>query len=160
MAIDQNFKPETPLVYTASIVEVNTEDYTMRVFSKQKGVTMPIEIPSLFTNVRKSGSGGMHILPEVGSEVWVCETSDGTVIPLQYHNVVGAEGYASGRPSGLEGDIVLSTSSGNCLKILKGGSVLTQASPTCSTLHDGYTDTKSVFCSQLKQYSLASKIDI
>ena len=151
------FKPTTPLVYTATVIEVDPEAYTMRFFSKQKGITMPIEIPSMFTNSRGGNGGGMHIMPEVGAEVWVCETSDGTVVPLQYHGVIGDGTYSNNRPVGLPGDIVLSTTHGNSVKVLKGGSILTQASPVCSTTHDSLSDSIRHFSNSFYRYSVASK---
>ena len=152
-----DFKLTTPEVYTATVIEVNPEAYTMRFFSKQKGITMPIEIPSMFTNSRGGNGGGVHVMPEVGAEVWLCQTSDGTVVPLQYHGVIGDKTYANNRPIGLPGDIVLSTTHGNAIKVMKGGTVLTQGSPVCSTTHDSMSDSIHHFSNSFYRYNLSSK---
>lgn len=152
-----DYEPAVPKVYTATIIEVDPEAYTVRFFSKQQGITMPIEIPSMFTNTRGGKGGGMHVMPEVGSEVWLCETSDGGMIPLSYHGVIGDGTYANDRPLSLPGDIVLSTTHGNSFKVLKGGSLVAQASPTCSTVHDAMSDTIRHFSSEFARYSLSSK---
>jgi hypothetical protein len=152
-----DFSPTTPLVYTATIVEVNPSAYTMRLYSKLKGTTMPVEIPSYFTNSRGGLGGGMHIMPEVGAEVWACETSDGTVVPISYHGVIGDKSYVNGRPDSLPGDIVLSTTHGNSIKVLKGGSILLQTSAVCSTLLDPDTDAIHTFSNSYYRYALSSK---
>lgn len=143
-------------VYTATVVEVNPESYTMRVYSKQEGTSMPIEVPSVFTNSRDGAGGGAHFMPEVGAEVWVCRTSDGTVVPLQYHGAIGDASYANGRPKSLPGDIVFSTNHGNSIQILKGGSNLIQASPVCSTVYDSLSDSIRTFSNSYYRYSLSS----
>lgn len=151
-----DFRPTSSTIYTASVVEVDPESYTMRVFSKQKGITMPLEIPSLFTNIRGGKGSGGHILPEVGAEVWICETSDGTQIPLSYHGVIGEGSYRNGRPGGIPGDIVFSTLHGNSFKVLKGGSIVSQASPGCSFVLDSASDSIKQFSSQHFRYCLSS----
>lgn len=157
MPVNSSFTPATPLIYTATVIEVDPEAYTMRFFSKQKGITMPVEIPSMFTNSRGGNGGGIHVMPEVGAEVWVCETSDGMIVPLQYHGVIGDGKYTNNRPVGLPGDIVFSTTHGNSIKVLKGGSILTQSSPVCSTTHDSLSDSIRHFASSFYRYSLSSK---
>lgn len=155
MATD--FKPTMPKIYTATVIEVDPEAYTLRFFSKQTGITMPIEIPSLFTNSRGGNGGGVHIMPEVGAEAWICETSDGTIVPLQYHGVIGDATYANSRPIGLPGDVVLSTSHGNAIKVLKGGSLVMQASPVCSTVYDSMSDSIRSFSNSSYSYTVGKK---
>lgn len=155
---DKDYALNAALVYTATVVYVDASTYTMRVVSKQRGMSKPIEIPSLFTNARSKSGSGVHFLPEIGSEVWICETSDGDKVPLMYHNVIG-ESYRNKRPYGVAGDIVLSTSEQTAVKVLTGGTVALEATPVCKLLLDPVDDALVAFSSQYKQYSLSYKME-
>lgn len=155
---EKEYSLKTPLIYTARVISVDTEKYMMRVYSEAKGFTMPLEIPSLAMNVRDGNGAGINFIPEVGSEVWVCETSDGTQVPLMYHGAIG-EDYRAGREVGIQGDIFLSTKDGSGVSVFRGGSVLMQSSPVCKTIMEPITDSIRSFCSQSFSYTLSSSVE-
>lgn len=139
-------------LYSASIVSVDVEAYQMRVF--HEGTSEPIEIPSPYFNVRDGRGRGFHIIPEVGAEVWILESSDGKKVPLCYHGVIG-DSYRNNRPPGIEGDIHISTKDDNGIKILRGGSVSIEAGAVCKMLLEPQSDTITSFSSQSKSYTLS-----
>lgn len=147
------------LVFTATVVSVDTERYEMVVRSSHMaGLSRPLEIPSMFMNVRDGSGAGIHVLPEEGSEVWICKTSDGTYVPLLYHGAMGTS-YRNHRPNGVQGDIVLSTSDGNSVKVGKGGSVALTASPVCHMMLSPVDDCVYTMASQTKAYTLGSSVE-
>lgn len=149
---DKSYDLTGAKLYTATIVSVNTEAYEMRVFSDR--ISPPMEIPSLYYNVRDGKGSGIHIIPEVGAEVWIAETSDGTFVPLSYHSIM-SDSYRNNRPAGIEGDLFLSTRDGNSLSLLRGGSVAIESSPVCKVLMDPVSDTINSFSSESGNYTLA-----
>lgn len=139
-------------LYTASVVSVDPTTYQMRVFAK--GTSEPIEIPSPFFNIRDGSGAGFHIIPEIGSEVWILEASDGKKVPLMYHGEIG-DSYRNNRPDGIEGDISISTRDGNSIAVHRGGSVSLAAGAVCKMLLEPVTDTITTFSSQSKSYTLS-----
>ena len=151
---DTSYELKNVTVYDASVVSVDAESYEMVLFSEAEGISGPVEIPSLFMNIRDGEGGGAHILPEVGSKVWVCQTSDGTLLPLLYHGSIG-EDYRGSRPVGIPGDIYLGTRDGNQIGILKGSSIIIESTPVCKILMDPIEDSIRSFSSTSHSYTLS-----
>ena len=147
-------EPVMPYVVTGTIISVDPSSYTMRVRS-YFGETPPIEIPSVFMNIRDGRGAGIHFMPEVGSSVWLCKTSDGTYTALAYHGAIG-EDYRGGRPDLLPGDIVLSTKDDNFISVYRGGSIGIEATPVCKLFLEQSTDTIHSFSSQATAATLSS----
>lgn len=151
--------PDKPLntpvkIYTATVISVDTSTYEMRVFAGiNGGPSEPIEIPSPYFNARDGSGSGMHILPEVGAEVWIAETSDGKKLPISYHGAI-AESFRNGRPEGVEGDILLGTTDDNFIGVLRGGSIVLEAGALCKVLMDPFSDTVSFISSNLETYTV------
>lgn len=145
----------TPVkIYTATVISVDTSTYEMRVYAGiNGGPSEPIEIPSPYFNARDGSGSGMHILPEVGAEVWIAETSDGKKLPISYHGAIG-ESFRNGRPEGVEGDILIGTTDDNFIGVLRGGSVVLEAGALCKVLMDPFSDTVSTISSNLETYTV------
>ena len=151
----QDFRPQPALIYTGTIISVDPTQYTVRVRGQAFGIRPPIEIPSTFMNVRDGRGAGIHFMPEVGSEVWLAKTSDGTFVIINYHGAVGKDTYKGTRPDLSPGDITFSSSSGNKLSLYKGGTILMESSPVCKLLLEKSTDSTTIFSSNIFIHSLS-----
>ena len=149
-------------VFSATVVEVDTETYTMRVRSKYlSGISKPLDIPALFFNVRDPSGAIVGAIPERGCEVWLCKVADAEdeYVPLAYRGIVDDTGYKGSRPDVEPGDVVLSTADGNFIHVSKGGSVSISSSPTCSMLLSPTDDTLYTMSSGVKEYSLSHSFE-
>lgn len=146
-------------VFSATIVSVDIDSYTMKVKSKYfAGLTKRIDIPCLFFNVRDASGAIAGVLPEVGAEVWLCKVADAEdeYFPISYRGIIGDNSYKGARPTGMPGDVILSTSDGNYLHVSKGGTVSMSSSPTCSVMLSATDDTLYTLSSQVKEYTLSN----
>ena len=125
------------VIQKGTVVAVNPDAYTMEVATavgKRRLKDMPI--PSLYAH-HYSGEG-VHIMPEVGAEVWVAIPSEGDTraFPLLYQPPVDTTGSMRGaRPLITPGDIFIQTRDGNAIRVRRGGVIEIESTPTCRTVY-------------------------
>ena len=158
----KDYKLTASPVFSATVVEVDVENYTMRVRSKyMSGISKPLDIPAMFYNVRDPSGAIVGAIPERGCEVWLCRVADAEdeYIPLCYKGVVGDGGYKGARPDVEPGDVILSTSDSNYIHVSKGGTVSLSASPTCTLHLNPVDDTLYTMCSSVKEYTVSHSFE-
>ena len=117
------------------IVGVNPDKWSMTVqtlYGSRKVFSCPI--PSMYAH-RNRGEG-IHFIPEVGADVWLCFPSeDSRPFPICYIPPPGADGSSKGnRPALTPGSYAMLTRDGNGVKIHRGGLVEIEATPLCKML--------------------------
>ena len=116
---------------------VDPDNYMMDVYAfvgKREFRRLPI--PSLYAH--PFAGEGIHVMPEVGAEVWVAIPSEGDVRPfvLLYQPPTDEFGSMRGaRPLLSPGDMVVVGRDGNAVRIRRGGVVEIESSPTCRTIY-------------------------
>lgn len=124
------------VIQKAVVTAVDPDAYTMSVSTlvgKRHFEFMPI--PSVYAH--PFSAEGVHVMPDVGAELWIVVPSDGgsRAFPLSYQPPVNdLASMAGGRPRLTPGDIVLQGREGNAVRVRRGGVVEIESSPTCRIL--------------------------
>lgn len=124
------------VIQKAVVTAVDPDAYTMSVSTlvgKRHFEFMPI--PSVYAH--PFSAEGLHVMPDVGAELWIVVPSDGgsRAFPLSYQPPMNdLASMAGGRPRLTPGDIVLQGREGNAVRVRRGGVVEIESSPTCRTL--------------------------
>lgn len=117
----------------ATIIDVDPKTYMVTVVSEADRGMPPT--PIAFPYDHPEG-GGLIFMPEVNSRCLLFFTED-----RQDYFVMGFlppphdEAYRLSKPELNPGDIELSTRDGNKISVLRGGTIVVQSTPLCSTLY-------------------------
>lgn len=125
----------TAVIQRGFIAAVNPDKWTMTVqtaYGRRRVVDCPI--PSVYTH-RNRGEG-IHFIPEVGADVWLCFPSeDSRPFPITYIPPAGEDASVrANRPNLTPGSYALLTRDGNGVRIHRGGVVEIESTPLCKMI--------------------------
>lgn len=119
------------IIRAAIITDVDPNKWTVKLKTPDNQQTWSnVPIPSVY--LHGSEGEGVHVMPEVGSSVWVCEPSEGDTRPFVvcFRGLPDSEGsFRANRPPMNPGDIVMMTRDRNAIKVRRGGVVEVSSTP-------------------------------
>lgn len=142
-------------IFRAQIINVNIKDYIVDVRYENYPYSTHFDIPFMVPYVNQNQGEGMNFMPEVGSTVWVCKSSEteraAFVLGWTIVNEGGA--YRGGRELLNPGDLHFSTRDGNFVYIRRGGIVQIGATPACQRI---YIPIKNIIRDFAENYELST----
>ena len=125
-----------PVIETALVINVNTEEYTVDVYCEGSGRKY-IDIPFMQPYAHYLNGEGIYFMPETGAPCWVCAPSDSnTPFVLGFGSAYDIDGkYKNLKRSLNAGDIFLGTRDDNFVILRRGGVLQLGAGPLNQRMH-------------------------
>ena len=124
------------IIRAGIITDVDPSKWTMKVRTPENNKGWDnVPIPSLY--LHGSEGEGVHVMPEVGACIWICEPSEGDTkpFPVCYRAMPDGDGvFRSNRPPMNPGDIVMMTRDRNSIKVRRGGLVEISSTPLSKSM--------------------------
>jgi hypothetical protein len=125
-----------PVIETALVINVNTEEYTVDAYCEGSGRKY-IDIPFMQPYAHYLNGEGIYFMPETGAPCWVCAPSDSnTPFVLGFGSAYDIDGkYKNLKRSLNAGDIFLGTRDDNFVILRRGGVLQLGAGPLNQRMH-------------------------